>query len=225
MAPFQLSRATNFAISFARFRRALDANILAPEVFHLNPKKSDTKLFRNVCKSLPASLSWFGAVAFKAFPLDMSQYKSLFNGTRIPRKDKDILYQDTRQKHFMVMCRGRIYAVDIFDDKGNILPADSVHNSLAHILKTAKQQDADKCIGSLTSLDRDTWAKVRDEMMEAGNAQNFEKVDGALFTLCLDDLKSQDPIRLTQSLLIGDDASNRWFDKSFSLIMDGEYRE
>ncbi|KAK6040053.1 Choline/Carnitine O-acyltransferase [Cooperia oncophora] len=74
----------------------------------------------------------------------------------------------------------------------------------------------------LTSLDRDTWAKVRDEMMmEAGNAQNFEKVDGALFTLCLDDLKSQDPIRLTQSLLIGDDASNRWFDKSFSLIMDG----
>ncbi|VDO21531.1 unnamed protein product, partial [Heligmosomoides polygyrus] len=46
----QLSRATNFAISFARFRRALDNNMLAPEVFHLNPKKSDTKLFRNVCK-------------------------------------------------------------------------------------------------------------------------------------------------------------------------------
>ncbi|VDO17473.1 unnamed protein product, partial [Haemonchus placei] len=99
----QVSRSTNFAISFARFRRALDANVLAPEVFHLNPKKSDTKLFRNVCKSLPASLSWYGAVAFKAFPLDMSQYKSLFNGTRIPKKDKDVLYQDTTQKHFMVM--------------------------------------------------------------------------------------------------------------------------
>ncbi|VDO12950.1 unnamed protein product [Haemonchus placei] len=200
----------------------MDANVLAPEVFHLNPKKSDTKLFRNVCKSLPASLSWYGAVAFKAFPLDMSQYKSLFNGTRIPKKDKDVLYQDTTQKHFMVMCRGRIYAVDIFDDKGNVLPADCVHNSLAYILHNAKPQDADKCVGSLTSLDRDTWAKVRDEMLEADNAQNFRLVDGALFTLCLDDLKSQEPTRLIQSLLIGDDASNRWFDKSFQLIMDGE---
>ncbi|KAK5964521.1 hypothetical protein GCK32_003551 [Trichostrongylus colubriformis] len=217
----QLSRASNFAVSFARFKRALDANILAPEVFHLNPKKSDTKLFRNVCKALPSSLSWFGAVAFNAFPLDMSQYKSLFNATRIPKKDRDILYQDVTQKHFMVLCRGRIYVVDIFDDQGNILPAECVHNSLAHILQNAKQQDADKCTGSLTSLDRDSWAKVRDDLLEAGNSQNLQLIDGALFTLCLDDLKSQEPERLIQSLLIGDDASNRWFDKSFQLIVDG----
>ncbi|WKY07151.1 hypothetical protein Q1695_006956 [Nippostrongylus brasiliensis] len=217
----QLSRATNFAISFARFKRALDNNILAPEVFHLNPKKSDTNLFRNVCKSLPASLSWFGAVAFKAFPLDMSQYKSLFNGTRIPKKEKDVLYQDTKQKHFVALCRGRIYAVDIFDDKGEILPAETIHNSLAYVLKTAMKQDAEKSIGSLTSLGRDEWADARDELLAAGNAQNLNLVDGALFALCLDDLKSEDPTRLIQSLLIGDDASNRWFDKCFQLIVDG----
>ncbi|KAK6750791.1 hypothetical protein RB195_002636 [Necator americanus] len=217
----QLSRATNFAISFARFRRALDNNILAPEVFHLNPKKSDTKLFRSVCKALPPSLSWFGAVAFKAFPLDMSQYKSTFNATRIPKKDKDVLYQDTTQKHFMVLYRGRIYTVHIFDDKGNILPAEHIHNSLAHILKTGTQQEKDKCIGALTSLERDSWANIREELLEAGNADKFCLIDGALFTLCLDDLKSQDPSRLIQSLLIGDDASNRWFDKSFQLIVDG----
>ncbi|KAJ1363183.1 hypothetical protein KIN20_022990 [Parelaphostrongylus tenuis] len=217
----QLSRSTNFAISFARFRRALDKNILAPEVFHLNPKKSDTKLFRNVCRSLPSSLSWFGAVMFKAFPLDMSQYKSLFNGTRIPKKDRDILYQDLTQKHFVVLYRGRVYVVDIFDDKGNILPATDVHNSLAHILKTGKQQEGNKCVGSLTSLERDAWAEVRQELLEAGNADKLRMIDGALFTLCLDDLKSHDPIRLVQSLLIGDDASNRWFDKCFQLIVDG----
>ncbi|KHJ98987.1 Choline/Carnitine O-acyltransferase [Oesophagostomum dentatum] len=145
----QLSRATNFAISFARFKRALDENILAPEVFHLNPKKSDTKFFRNVCKTLPPSLSWFGAVAFKAFPLDMSQYKSTFNSTRIPKKNKDVLYQDASQKHFMVLYRGRIFAVDIFDDKGNILAAEDVHNSLAHILKAGTKLEADKCVGKL----------------------------------------------------------------------------
>ncbi|KAL6738453.1 hypothetical protein Aduo_012000 [Ancylostoma duodenale] len=217
----QLSRATNFAISFARFKRSLDNNILAPEVFHLNPKKSDTKLFRNVCKALPPSLSWFGAVAFKAFPLDMSQYKSTFNSTRIPKKEKDLLYQDPTQKHFMVLYRGRVFSVDIFDSKGNILPAEDIHNSLSHILKTGAQQDNDKCIGALTSLDRDSWASAREELLEAGNAEKLRLIDGALFTLCLDDLKSEDPSRLIQSLLIGDSATNRWFDKSFQLIVDG----
>ncbi|VDM66729.1 unnamed protein product [Strongylus vulgaris] len=192
---WELSRATNFAVSFARFKRALDKNILAPEVFHLNPKKSDTKLFRNVCKTLPPTLSWFGAVAFKAFPLDMSQYKSTFNGTRIPKKERDVLYQDPTQKHFMVLCRGKTFAVDIFDDEGNILPAKDIHNSLAYILQTGAQQEPDKCVGALTSLDRDQWASAREELVEAGNAEQLRSIDGALFTLCLDDLKSQDPSR------------------------------
>ncbi|KAE9419950.1 hypothetical protein Angca_002382, partial [Angiostrongylus cantonensis] len=217
----QLSRSTNFAVSFARFKRALDKNILAPEVFHLNSKKSDTKLFRNVCRALPPSLSWFGAVMFKAFPLDMSQYKSLFNGTRIPKHDRDVLYRDSTQKHFMVLYRGRVYVVDIFDDNGDILPASDVHNSLSHILRNGKQQESDKCVGSLTTLGRDVWASVREEMLEAGNADKLRLIDGALFTLCLDDLKSHDPIRLVQSLLVGDDGSNRWFDKCFQLIVDG----
>ncbi|KJH52237.1 Choline/Carnitine O-acyltransferase [Dictyocaulus viviparus] len=211
----QLTRSTNLAISFARFKKALDSNILAPEVFHLNPMKSDTKL------TLPPSLSWFGAVMFKAFPLDMSQYKSLFNGTRIPKRNRDILFQDSTQKHFMVLYRGRIYVVDIFDDNGDILPANDIHSSLAHILKHGEQQTNDKCIGSLTSLERDVWADVRDELLEAGNADKLHMIDSALFTLCLDDLKTTDPFRLVQSLLVGDDASNRWFDKSFQLIVDG----
>lgn len=49
--------------------------------------------------------------------------------------------------------------------------------------------------GSLTSLERDEWADIRNELMEAGNAQNVNLVDSALFALCLDDLKSQDPKR------------------------------
>ena len=58
----------------SRFRLEQDSN----KVFHLNPKKSDTKLFQNVTRLLPSSLSWYGAYLFGAFPLDMSQYGSLF---------------------------------------------------------------------------------------------------------------------------------------------------
>lgn len=39
----------------------MQKGILEPEVFHLNPKKSDTKLFQNVTRLLPSSLSWYGA--------------------------------------------------------------------------------------------------------------------------------------------------------------------
>ncbi|KIH42312.1 hypothetical protein ANCDUO_27705, partial [Ancylostoma duodenale] len=99
---------------------------------------------------------------------------------------------DPTQKHFMVLYRGRVFSVDIFDSKG-----------------------------ALTSLDRDSWASAREELLEAGNAEKLRLIDGALFTLCLDDLKSEDPSRLIQSLLIGDSATNRWFDKSFQLIVDG----
>jgi hypothetical protein len=53
------------------------------------------------------------------------------------------------------------------------------------------------------------------------NAQSIALVDNALFLLCLDDLKTTDPTRLIQSLLCGDDGRNRWFDKCFQLIIDG----
>jgi carnitine O-palmitoyltransferase 2 len=218
----QLSRATNFAISCARFKKALDAEILAPEVFHLNPAKSDTNMFRTVCRLLPSNVSWFGAVAFKAFPLDMSQYTSLFGGNRIPARNKDILHHCKNPKHFMVMSKGNIYSVDLFDDQGNILPPEDVHASLAEILKTSKAPDANSCIGSLTTLERDTWADIRTELVSNDkNRASFRSIDDALFLLSLDDLKTEDHARLVQSLLCGDDGRNRWFDKCFQLIVDG----
>jgi carnitine O-palmitoyltransferase 2 len=44
--------------------KSIRAGILEPEVFHLNPKKSDTELFRTVTRLLPPSLSWYGAYLF-----------------------------------------------------------------------------------------------------------------------------------------------------------------
>uniref|UniRef100_A0AC34FF03 Choline/carnitine acyltransferase domain-containing protein n=1 Tax=Panagrolaimus sp. ES5 TaxID=591445 RepID=A0AC34FF03_9BILA len=218
----QLSRATNFAISCARFKKALDAEILAPEVFHMNPKKSDTDFFRTVCRLLPSNLSWFGAVAFKAFPLDMSQYTSLFGGNRIPARNKDILHNCKNPKHFMVMSKGNIYSVDLFDEQGNILPPDDVHASLAEILKSSTAPDTNRCIGSLTTLERDSWADIRNQLItDPKNRASFRSIDDALFVLCLDDLKTEDHGRLVQSLLCGDDGRNRWFDKCFQLIVDG----
>lgn len=61
----QLIKSTNLVISSLRFMKSLRKEILEPEVYHLNPKKSDTKLFRKVTGFLPSRISWYGAYLFK----------------------------------------------------------------------------------------------------------------------------------------------------------------
>lgn len=55
----QLVRSTNMLISAVRFMLSLRDHILEPEVYHLNPKKSNTQLFRTVTGMLPQALSWY----------------------------------------------------------------------------------------------------------------------------------------------------------------------
>lgn len=61
----QLVKATNLVVSSARFMKSLRHNILEPELYHMNPKKSDTEFFRNFTRILPPSLSWYGAYLLK----------------------------------------------------------------------------------------------------------------------------------------------------------------
>ena len=48
----------------------------------------------------------------------MSQYGSLFNTTRIPKIDKDSLFQNESAKHMVVMKGGNFYIFDVFDKDG-----------------------------------------------------------------------------------------------------------
>jgi carnitine O-palmitoyltransferase 2 len=45
-------RATNFIISAMKFKNSMDEKILDPEIFHLNPKKSDTNWFKKIIRYL-----------------------------------------------------------------------------------------------------------------------------------------------------------------------------
>lgn len=61
----QLVKSTNLLISSIRFMKSLKEGILEPEVYHMNPKKSDNERFRKVTGLLPPFLSWYGAYLFK----------------------------------------------------------------------------------------------------------------------------------------------------------------
>lgn len=218
----QLVRATNMVCSAVRFMKTLRAGLLEPEVFHLNPAKSNTDSFKKFIRWVPSSLSWYGAYMVNAYPLDMSQYFRLFNSTRIPKRGRDELFTDDKGRHLLVMRKGHMYVFDIVDRDGNMVKPAEIQSHLKYILSDPTPASAFP-LGVLTSENRDVWAGLRDKLIAAGNGEALRVVDSAIFCLCLDDESMRDHIQISHNMLHGD-GCNRWYDKSFSIIMtkDGQ---
>nr|CAG4650079.1 EOG090X04D9 [Sida crystallina] len=211
----QTLRATNFLIS--AIRETLRNGFLEPEVYHLNPKKSDTDSFRTYMRLLPEAVSWYGAYLYKAYPLDMSQYSSLFNSTRIPEIGKDRLVRNEAARHILVMRQGHFYVFDVLDRDGNMLDPADIYTCINHINRDTVAPPSHP-IGYLTSENRDVWAAAR-QLLVKENGPQVESIDSALFNLVLDDVDTEnDPKKITKLFLHGN-GSNRWFDKSFSLLL------
>uniref|UniRef100_UPI0037E944AA carnitine O-palmitoyltransferase 2, mitochondrial n=1 Tax=Semicossyphus pulcher TaxID=241346 RepID=UPI0037E944AA len=218
----QLVRATNVVCSAVRFMKTLQAGLLEPEVFHLNPAKSDTDSFKKFIRWVPSSLSWYGAYMVNSYPLDMSQYFRLFNSTRIPKQGRDELFTDEKGRHLLVMRKGNMYVFDIVDRDGNLVNPAVIKSHLKHILSDPTPAPAFP-LGVLTSENRDVWAGLRDKLIAAGNADDLRVVDSAIFCLSLDDENMKDHIHISHNMLHGD-GCNRWYDKSFNVILtkDGQ---
>lgn len=213
----QLVRATNMVCSAVRFMKTLRAGLLEPEVFHLYPAKSDTDHFKKLIRWVPSSLSWYGAYMMNAYPLDMSQYFRLFNSTRIPRIGQDELYTDEKGRHILVIRNGNMYVFDVVDRDGNMVKPAEIQAHLKYILADPTPVPSFP-LGFLTTENRDVWAKLRDRLQAAGNARSLKMIDSALFCLCLDEESLKDHIHASHNMLHGN-GYNRWFDKSFSIIM------
>ncbi|XP_064138065.1 carnitine O-palmitoyltransferase 2, mitochondrial [Loxodonta africana] len=213
----QLTRATNMTVSAVRFLKTLRAGLLEPEVFHLNPAKSDTDTFKRLIRLVPPFLSWYGAYMVSAYPLDMSQYFRLFNSTRVPKLGRDELFTDDKARHLLVLRKGHFYVFDVLDKDGNIVSASEIKANLKYILSDDRPAPQFP-LTHLTSENRDVWAELRQKLVSDGNAEALRKVDSAVFCLCLDDFPIKDLVHLSHNMLHGD-GTNRWFDKSFNLII------
>ncbi|XP_015116644.1 carnitine O-palmitoyltransferase 2, mitochondrial isoform X2 [Diachasma alloeum] len=216
-----LVKATNLLISSARFMNSLRAGILEPEVYHMNPKKSNTQFFRTITGLLPSAVATYGAYLFKAFPLDMSQFHHLFGTARIPEMEKDRIYNDPTSRHVIVMRRGHFYSFNLLNENGSIRSPQEIASCVSSILNDPRGPS--ECpIGILTATERNQWAKNRQHLLSLGNEQVLRKIDSAMFVLALDDdLQEENQNKLLRDFLHSDGA-NRWFDKSFSLIVNGK---
>jgi carnitine O-palmitoyltransferase 2 len=216
----QCQAAANLLAAAVRFKRTLDAGKLEPDAFALNPALYDKPWVRAGISLLPSSVSFYGAYATNTYPLDMSQYARLFSSTRIPLKEKDELRTYEGSRHVVVLRGSRLYSVDVIDSAGSPVAPEAVEAALRAVKADSEGQTGKElAVAALTGAERDTWAAARGALeRNPSNAAALLLVDSALFALTLDDGCPEDNESLTQVMLHGD-ARNRWFDKSFNLVV------
>lgn len=96
-----------------------------------------------------------------------------------------------------------------------------INSRLAAVFDQNISAPNEHALGYLTSENRDTWADLRTHLLSLGNTSQMEVVDSALFAVCLDDGATYDESRPVELIREGlfDNAGNRWYDKSFSLLI------
>ena len=223
----QAERAASLIVSSARFIRTLRDNHLEPELFqtYMSPipgcaNFGKTEAFKHVCAWAPRSIAFYVGAAFGAYALDMSQFGGLIGSTRVPRAGKDELVKSPDSRHVVVQRGSRFYTFDILRDDFTAVPAAEVKAHVEAILAAPDaSSETSEAVGLLTSAERDAWAAAREGLVaDPTNAAALEAIDSALFAVCLEDAAPDDFNAVNRVMLHGD-ARNRWFDKSFQLIV------
>lgn len=164
-------------------------------------------------------------------PLCSRQYERIFNTTRVPGVETDQLvhYQDSQ--HVAVYHRGRFFKLPVYHKHRLLQPCD-LQRQLEYILSNeSTPQVGEERLAALTAGERSAWAKLREAHFRKGlNRISLDAIEKAAFVLVLDEdeygYDPKDPGQLNhyaRSLLHGR-GHDRWFDKSFNLIVGSNAR-
>ncbi|KAK8066687.1 hypothetical protein PG997_013434 [Apiospora hydei] len=155
-------------------------------------------------------------------------WKWLLNSTRVPqiRCDKMMSYSLDDQMmhdHIAVLRKGRVFKVLLQDKDGQDVTFQQLQTTFDAIIDRVDGDDL--WSGMLTTDNRDSWAKIRENLvdMNPGNAQYFHVIDSAIFVLCLDTGSPENPEEVARAGYIGD-GSNRWFDKVLQFFVSANGR-
>ncbi|XP_035520365.1 carnitine O-palmitoyltransferase 1, liver isoform isoform X1 [Morone saxatilis] len=160
-------------------------------------------------------------------PLCSAQWERMFNTTRVPGLETDILQHMNESKHIAVYHKGRYFKVWMFYDGRLLLPRE-IEQQMERILADQSEPlPGEERLAALTAGERTPWANARETYFSRGkNKQSLDVIEKAAFVVTLDDTEqcydSNNPVksldRYAKSLLHGK-CYDRWFDKSFNLIV------
>ncbi|XP_051916022.1 carnitine O-palmitoyltransferase 1, liver isoform isoform X1 [Hippocampus zosterae] len=160
-------------------------------------------------------------------PLCSAQWERMFNTTRIPGLETDILQHTNESKHIAVYHKGRFFKVWMFYDGRLLLPREIEQQMERILADRSEPAPGEERLAALTAGDRTPWAKGRDTYFSRGkNKQSLDAIEKAAFFVTLDETEQRfdesSPVKsldsYAKSLLHGK-CYDRWFDKSFNLII------
>ncbi|TKS73231.1 Carnitine O-palmitoyltransferase 1, liver isoform [Collichthys lucidus] len=160
-------------------------------------------------------------------PMCSAQYERMFNTSRVPGVDTDTLQHMNETKHIAVYHKGRFYKVWMFYDGRLLLPREIEQQMERILADTSEPLPGEERLAALTAGERTPWAKARETYFSRGkNKQSLDAIEKAAFFVTLDDTEQRydnaNPVKsldsYAKSLLHGK-CYDRWFDKSFNLIV------
>lgn len=160
-------------------------------------------------------------------PLCSNQYTRMFNSARVPGLECDKIEHYEDIDHMVVLCKGCYYKVVIQQGK-RLLNACEIKHQLDYILQMDEvPSHGEKYLGSLTAWDRTNWAKARDQYFSSGiNKLSIKVVESAAIFLVLHDKpfeydsdSKSDKMDYYASQSMHGNIYDRWFDKTFQLIL------
>uniref|UniRef100_A0A671N9I9 Carnitine O-palmitoyltransferase 1, muscle isoform n=1 Tax=Sinocyclocheilus anshuiensis TaxID=1608454 RepID=A0A671N9I9_9TELE len=159
-------------------------------------------------------------------PMCSFQYERMFNTTRIPGIETDFVQHLKDRKHLVVYHRGRFFKVWLYYGGRHLWPSELELQFQRILDDKSEPQPGEIKLPSLTAGNRVPWARARLKYFTEGiNQASLEAIETAAFFLTLDDeAHGYDPENIrsldlyAKSLLHGK-CYDRWFDKSFTLIV------
>uniref|UniRef100_A0A672GD68 Carnitine O-palmitoyltransferase 1, muscle isoform n=1 Tax=Salarias fasciatus TaxID=181472 RepID=A0A672GD68_SALFA len=163
--------------------------------------------------------------ALGTVPMCSTQMERMFNTTRIPGIETDIVQHLTDRKHLVVYHKGRFFQVWLYTGGRHLLPSELEMQFQRILNDTSEPQQGELKLAALTAGSRVPWARTRIKYFSQGvNKVSLDAIESAAFFLALDDEpQGFDPAKTNsldgyaKSLLHGK-CYDRWFDKSFTLI-------
>ncbi|XP_038619952.1 carnitine O-palmitoyltransferase 1, liver isoform [Tachyglossus aculeatus] len=160
-------------------------------------------------------------------PLCSAQWERMFNTSRIPGEETDVIQHVKDSKHIVVYHRGRYFKVGLYHD-GRLLKPREIEQQMERILDDPSEpQPGEEKLAALTAGERVPWARARQTYFGRGkNKLSLDAVEKAAFFVTLDDTeqgyKKADPVTsldsYAKSLLHGK-CYDRWFDKTFTFVV------
>ncbi|XP_005379647.1 PREDICTED: carnitine O-palmitoyltransferase 1, muscle isoform isoform X1 [Chinchilla lanigera] len=164
-------------------------------------------------------------MALGIVPMCCYQMERMFNTTRIPGKETDVLQHLAESRHVAVYHKGRFFKVWLYEGSRLLKPRDLEMQFQKILDDPSPPQPGEEKLAALTAGGRVEWAQARQAFFSSGkNKVSLDAIERAAFFVALDEEShcyspdDEASLSLYGKALLHGNCYNRWFDKSFTLI-------